>query len=537
MISEIDYSILVKMIISGANNLSNNKTQVDALNVFPVPDGDTGTNMSMTFMSAAKDLLKESPSSVSDVANAVASATLRGARGNSGVILSQIFRGFATGVKNRRTIDTFDLACALQTASETAYRAVMKPTEGTILTVIKSCANAAEEIVSDTDDILVLLTHVCKIGNDALSKTPEMLPALKQAGVVDAGGMGLMLVFEGMLYALTNNNTIELLDPTEQIVAVPSFEPIVGDIEFSYCTEFIINKHGFGTKVEKFKQAISSKGDCIVVIDDLDVVKVHIHTNNPGFVIEQAIKLGELINIKIDNMKQQHNTIIEQDVNAAPHKEYGIIAVANGAGITKMLKDAGADVVIEGGQTMNPSADDILKAINSLNAGCVYILPNNSNIILTAEQAGELSKNTVITVPTKSIPQGFSSLMAFDPNSSGEDNLSSMSEALKNVKTGLITFAVRDTVFEEKEIKEGDILGLLENKIALVGQDCEAVALELISKMTDEDSSYIMVLYGEDISEENAGMLVGKVEKAYPNCDVAINFGGQPIYSYIISVE
>lgn len=532
----IDGVLFKSMVVSGANNLSNNKKMVDDLNVFPVPDGDTGTNMSMTVSAASRELLATESTSVSEIAQIIASASLRGARGNSGVIMSQLFRGLATGVKGKDKIDSVSFANALKSASDTAYKAVMKPTEGTILTVAREAAEKALEICNTTEDTEKFLEGVIEGARDALNRTPEMLPVLKQAGVVDAGGMGFLVILEGMFLALKGSAVEPLEKDEQQTVSTVNKENIdTANIKFMYCTEFIINKKSANYSVASFRASIEKKGDCMLVIDDVDIVKVHIHTNNPGFVLEQAVKIGDLSNIKIDNMKIQHNETIAAPKE--PEKELGVVAVANGDGIEELFKDVGVDQIVKGGQSMNPSAEDIAVAVEKVNAKTVYVLPNNKNIILAAQQVCELTEKNVIVIPTKSIPQGMTAMLSFDPSSCAEDNEKAMAEAITTVKTGSVTFASRDSEMDGIEIKKDDIMGLVESKIITVGDNVDEVATEILDNMYDEESSIISVYYGNGVTEEQAAGLEQKLSEQYKSCDIMVYYGGQPIYYYIVCVE
>ena len=531
----IDGILFKSMIISGANNLANQKQMVDDLNVFPVPDGDTGTNMSMTVSAASRELLATDSCSVSQIAQTIASASLRGARGNSGVIMSQLFRGLSTGVKGLDTIDIIAFANGLKSASDTAYKAVMKPTEGTILTVAREAAETAMEICETAEDFTVFLEAVIKGAKESLDRTPEMLPVLKQAGVVDAGGMGFLVILQGMLEAL-KGNPVEANEKVEVKTSNVNKEDIdTANIKFMYCTEFIINKKSANYSVASFRASIEKIGDCMLVIEDVDIVKVHIHTNNPGFVLEQAVKIGDLSNIKIDNMKIQHNETIS--VPKEPEKELGIVSVANGDGIEALFNDVGVDQIVKGGQSMNPSAEDIADAVEKVNAKTVFILPNNKNIILAAEQVCELTKKTVVVIPTKSIPQGMTAMLSFDPSASAEDNKQAMNEAITTVKSGSVTFASRDSEMDGIEIKKDDIMGLIEGKIVTVSDNVDDVANEIADKMFDENSTMISVYYGNGVTEEQAAKLENTLSSQYKNCDIMVYYGGQPIYYYIISVE
>lgn len=536
------------MIISGANNLYNNKKRVDDLNVFPVPDGDTGTNMSLTVGAMAAELKKNTDIPLSKAADTASFSTLRGARGNSGVILSQLFRGIAKSFKGKTDCTAAEFAQALKNGSDAAYKAVMKPTEGTILTVAREAAAGAE--MDKGNDIVSVLESAVKRGNKALKKTTEMLPALKQANVVDAGGQGWMLVLEGALsYLQTGNITEADTVETEQTVKAQT-SVNTDEIKFRYCTEFLIEKNlGMGS-VEEFKTAITPKGDCMLVIDDEDIVKVHIHTNHPGFVLEEAIKLGELINLKIDNMKHQHKSIIADAGEVVekkkvkkqeqPLKNMGIAAVCTGKGIAAILKDMGADKLIEGGQSMNPSTEDIIKCIEKINAKTIFVFPNNKNIIMAAKQAALIVENKkVIVIETKNIPQCITALMSFNENKSAQDNEKAFIKAMSKVKDGQITYAVRDTEIEGVKIKKDDVIGIVGGKIAFAGKDREAVLEKTIAKMVNEDTEFITVYYGKDIKKTEAELMAKALEAKYEDdeIEVSVKKGGQPLYYYIISVE
>ncbi len=553
MINVINAALFRNMVLSAANKLSENKDKIDALNVFPVPDGDTGTNMGLTFMNAAKEIENSEYASVSDAAAAVAKATLRGARGNSGVILSQIFRGISKGLKGMETADVQSMAAALQAGSDTAYSAVMKPTEGTILTVVRKCAAAAEDYSGE--DIEELFALVIKKGNRALEKTTQMLPQLQQAGVVDAGGQGLMFVLQGFAEALDGREV--KLKAMGQKAKAPADAPKQSvkaeDIKYTYCTEFIINKSNPSDSPDKLRSAIEGKGDCMLIIDEEEIVKVHIHTNNPGYVLEQAVLLGEMVNIKIDNMKRQHSNLTggaaeEEKTSppeekeaaekpAEPEKELAVIAVAAGEGLAQTFRDMGVDAVIEGGQTMNPSTEDILAAAEKANAKNIIVLPNNKNIILSAEQAQYLTQRKIFVVPSRSVPEGIAAMMAFNPSASPEELFELMKEGIKTVKSGSVTFAVRDTSIDGMDIAKGNYLGISSGKILSVGEDMNKTAQGVADALTDDDSAVISVYFGSDVTEEQAKELGEALEEKYPDTDVLIYNGGQPVYYYIISVE
>lgn len=537
----IDASMLSNMIISGAHNLSNNREFVDSLNVFPVPDGDTGTNMSLTFINAARNVEGDATGDVSEVASIVAKATLRGARGNSGVILSQIFRGISKKIQDADKIDAKALAQALRGGSDTAYHAVMKPTEGTILTVIRAAAESAERY--EGDDAGELLETVYRDMCSALAQTQEMLPQLRQAGVVDAGGQGLVFIFEGFLSAL-KGTVIELTD--KEVASSVSNKPAQSsisteDIKFAYCTEFIINKYNAQTSAAKMRAAIEPKGDCMIVIDEDDIVKVHIHTNHPGFVLEQAVKLGEMVNIKIENMREQHTDILgaaqEEKKEPSEHKEVAVVAVANGEGLVNTFRELGVTNIIHGGQTMNPSTEDILAAIEEANADNVFVLPNNKNIILAAEQSAQIADCNVIVIGSTTIPQGICAMMSFSPSAGVDENTQEMQEALKNVVSGSVTHAVKDTEIDGMKIREGNIIGVSSGHILSADDDIFTSTLNLVSKIADEDSEIITLYYGADETEEDAQKIADAVEEAFPDADVLVVSGGQSVYYYIVSVE
>lgn len=544
----LDGHSLKQMILSGAYELERNKEMVNKLNVFPVPDGDTGTNMSATMMSAVTEILKIKDDTVKSVVDAASMGTLMGARGNSGVILSQLIRGFAKHLKDKKEVNTKEFALALKEGVSTAYKAVMKPTEGTILTVSRESADKAIEVAKHTSDFEEFLNKLCIAAEESLNKTPNILPVLKQAGVVDAGGMGLLVIYKGMLKYI-KTGVLEELDKN----AKPKAEESVNvqgyinteDIKFAYCTEFFIKTKG--ANPDDFKGVIEKYGDSMVVVGTEELIKVHIHTNNPGIVLEEALKLGELMKIKIDNMKEQHRHIVEDEdtkINedskveeTMPEKDYGLITVAMGDGITNIFKDLGVDFVIEGGQTMNPSTQDILAAINKINAKTIFVMPNNSNIILAAEQARDLSDKNVYVIPTKSIPQGITAVISLDYDVSPEENYENLCEVIKNVKTGQVTFAVRDTVFNDVEVKEGNKIAIANGKLIKASENLEEVTLSLIDKLVDDDSELITLFYGNNISEEEANTIKEKIESKYNDKDISVYYGGQPLYYYIISVE
>lgn len=540
---KIDATTIKNMIISGANNLENNKNMVNALNIFPVPDGDTGTNMSLTMSSAVKEINSLKAVELHSVFEAAANGTLMGARGNSGVILSQIFRGFAKGVKKHNDLSVAAVADSFMEGSNTAYKAIMKPTEGTILTVIRETAEFAMKSKDKYTDLIEFFEILIGKANQVLDKTPDMLPVLKNAGVVDAGGKGLICILDGMLHALKTNTLLELVEggnqyEEDQPMSQEYFS--AEDITFGYCTEFFIKTDNID--LENYKEALNVMGDSLVVVGGQNLVKVHIHTNNPGKVLEMALEHGELSKIKIDNMREQHrelNTEMPAPVQEIPaeKKKYGVVAVAMGEGIARIFKDLGVDEIIEGGQTMNPSTEDIVRSINRINAENIIILPNNSNIILAANQAKSLCDKNVIVAATKTIPQGIAVLMALDYEKEVDDNLKKIDRAIGSVKTGLMTYAVRNSTYDDINIEEGNILGLVEGKIKNVGESIPDVFKALLEEMIDEDSSLVSIYYGKETSEEDAEKLAAYVQETYPECEVDMHFGGQPLYYYIISVE
>lgn len=566
-INTIDAPMLAKMFLAGAKNLESKKEWINELNVFPVPDGDTGTNMTMTIMSAAAEVsnLGENPD-MKSLAKAISSGSLRGARGNSGVILSQLFRGFTKGISEYDVIDVVVLCDALQKAVETAYKAVMKPKEGTILTVAKGGADKALELIGETDDLVYFVDEVIKHADYVLSQTPEMLPVLKQAGVVDSGGQGLITVLKGAYDALLGKEidyTIEGASTGSGVVKISA--QTEQDIKFGYCTEFIIvlNKPLSEQEELNFKGFLESIGDSIVVVADDEITKVHVHTNDPGLAIQRALTYGSLSKIKIDNMREEHQEKLIKDAEKAAaaqkeedakrrskkdaeeearakaeRKEMGFISVSIGEGINEIFKGLGVDYIIAGGQTMNPSTEDMLNAIEEVNADNIFILPNNKNIILAANQAASLmEEKNIYVIPTKTVPQGITALINFMPDKTAEENAQQMTEELSNVKTGQVTYAVRDTLIDDKEIKQGDYMGIGDSSILSVGQDMDVVIKEMIAQMVEEDSSIISIYYGEEITEDAAEVLGNELEELYPDCEVEVHSGGQPIYYYVISVE
>lgn len=574
----IDAAMLSKMFLSGAKALEAKREYINDLNVFPVPDGDTGTNMTMTIMSAAKDVAALESPTMNELGKAISSGSLRGARGNSGVILSQIFRGFVKSVKNVDQIDVTILANAVQHASDTAYKAVMKPKEGTILTVAKAGAEKAMDILvnEDTDDIIEFCDAVAESMEDALKKTPELLPVLKQAGVVDSGGEGLMTFLRGALDALNgrvsdftvsvgNSNGSGISggigsagDASKNGTAGAQGKIKSEDIRYGYCTEFIIMIEQDEDKVEaQLKEYLQQIGDCVVVVADDEIVKVHVHTNDPGLAIQKALTYGSLTSMKIDNMREEHNEKVIRDAQRISakenetenkynydsdtkkeHKDVGFIAVSAGEGIKKIFTELGADYVIEGGQTMNPSTEDILEAIANVNADVVFVLPNNGNIILAASQAASLTEDkNVIVIPSENIPQGITAMVNYVAGDGPSRNEANMREEMSLVRSGQVTYAVRDTNMDGKDIKQGDFMGLTGKSIAAVGKNVDDVTLELIDTMVDEDSEIITMYFGDKLQEEDARRVADAVMEKYDDIEVEVQYGGQPIYSYFISVE
>lgn len=555
----INVDILAKMFLAGAQNIEAKKDYINELNVFPVPDGDTGTNMSMTIMSAAKEVTALNKPAMKDLAKAISSGSLRGARGNSGVILSQLLRGFTKAIKEEKEIDVLALAAACQRARDTAYKAVMKPKEGTILTVASGIATKAAEMAEETDDLEVFIPAVIEHAQDVLNQTPEMLPVLKEAGVVDSGGQGLLEVIKGAYDAFLGKEIdYSVIEPSTGVTVNKANAEDTADIKFGYCTEFIIltEKEFTEDDEREFKKFLSSIGDSIVCVADDDVVKIHVHTNDPGLAIQKALTYGQLSKMKIDNMREEHQEklirdaekLAEQQANeeaaheekkpAEPRKAMGFIAVSIGAGMNEIFKELGADYIIEGGQTMNPSTEDMLNAIDRVNADTVFILPNNKNIVLAANQAKSLvEEKEIIVIPTKTVPQGITAITNFMPDADAKTNEEAMLEEIKNVKTGQVTYAVRDTHIDDKEIHEGDIMGIGDSGILAVGKDLEETTKELIANLVDEDSELISIYYGEEVSEEDAEKFTEEITELYPDVDVDIQFGGQPIYYYVLAVE
>lgn len=565
-ITTIDAPMLAKMFLAGAKNLEAKKEWINELNVFPVPDGDTGTNMTMTIMAAATEVSNLGETlSMSSLAKAISSGSLRGARGNSGVILSQLFRGFTKGISKYEVIDVVILCDALQKAVETAYKAVMKPKEGTILTVAKGGADKALELIGETDDLVEFIDAIIKEADYVLSQTPEMLPVLKQAGVVDSGGQGLVTVLKGAYDALIGKEidyTIKTSDTQSGVIKIS--QQTEQDIKFGYCTEFIVvlNQPLEEKEEISLKSYLESIGDSIVVVADEEITKVHVHTNDPGLAIQRALEYGSLSKIKIDNMREEHQEKLIKDAEKAaeeqkkadekkrlekaaleeaqkaPKKDMGFISVSIGEGINEIFKGLGVDYIISGGQTMNPSTEDMLNAIEEVNADNIFILPNNKNIILAANQAASLiEEKNIFVIPSKTVPQGITALINFMPDSSAKENATRMTEELKNVKTGQVTYAVRDTLIDDKSIKQGDYMGVGDSSILAVGKDMKSVIQEMVAQLVDEESAIISIYYGQEIEESAAEQLGKELEETYPDCEVEIHYGGQPIYYYIISVE
>ena len=547
-IKTIDTEMLQKMFLAGAANLEAKKEFINELNVFPVPDGDTGTNMTLTIMSAAKEVSALEHVDMASISKAISSGSLRGARGNSGVILSQLLRGFTKEIRDCKEIDVPTLARACERATRTAYKAVMKPKEGTILTVAKGIAQRAAELAETTDDLEEFIPEIIRHAQEVLDKTPEMLPVLKEAGVVDSGGQGLLEVLHGAYdafqgkeidySAIKSSGDSKILKPGAQAEA---------DIKFGYCTEFIImtEKEFTGKDETEFKSYLESIGDSIVCVADDDIVKVHVHTNDPGLAIQKGLTYGQLSRMKIDNMREEHQEKLIRDAEKVsaqqkkePRKPVGFIAVSIGEGMNEIFRELGVDYIIEGGQTMNPSTEDMLTAIDGVNAEHIFILPNNKNIILAANQAQSLTKDKdILVIPTKTVPQGITAVINYMPEADVDTNLEAMKEGIAHVKTGQVTYAVRDTRIDEKEIHEGDIMGIGDEGILSVGQSVEQAAKEMLSQMVDDDSELISLYYGQDVLEEDAVRFAEEVEKMYPDIDVDMHAGGQPIYYYVLSVE
>ena len=543
----IEVNTLTKMFLAGAKNLEAKKEWINELNVFPVPDGDTGTNMTLTIMSAASEVNNLSERTMETVAKAISSGSLRGARGNSGVILSQLLRGFTKGIKDYDTLDVMTISNAFQKAVETAYKAVMKPKEGTILTVARGAADKAAELALEEEDLDVFFSGIIEEAERVLATTPDHLPVLKVAGVVDSGGQGLVEVLKGAYDAYLGKEVDYTFEAPKSAPVKISAET-EAEIKFGYCTEFIIvldKKFEHKDEME-FKAFLESIGDSIVCVADDDIVKIHVHTNHPGQAIEKALTYGSLSRLKIDNMREEHEEKLIKDASKIaaqqkaeePRKEMGFISVSIGEGIGEIFKGLGVDYLIEGGQTMNPSTEDMLNAIDKVNAELIFILPNNKNIILAANQAKALCEDKdIIVIPTKTVPQGITAMINFMPDSSAEENEARMTEELVNVKTGQVTYAVRDTHIDDKEIKEGNIMGIGDHAILAVGEDVEQTTLDMFKELIDEDSELISIYYGEDVKKEDADKLGEDLSDLYPDCDIEVHFGGQPIYYYVVSVE
>lgn len=551
-VKTINTELLQKMFLAGAANLEAKKEFINELNVFPVPDGDTGTNMTLTILSAAKEVkVLENPDMVA-IAKAISSGSLRGARGNSGVILSQLLRGFTKEIREHKEIDTITLAKACERATATAYKAVMKPKEGTILTVAKGASQKAAELAETTEDLDTFISEVINYAQEVLEKTPEMLPVLKEAGVVDSGGQGLLEVMRGAYDAFQGKEIdYSAIEASAGTKMVKPSEQAETEIKFGYCTEFIIMlEKEFTAKDEtEFKAYLESIGDSIVCVADDDIVKIHVHTNDPGLAIQRALTYGQLSRMKIDNMREEHQERLIKDAEklaaqqaeakkAEPRKEVGFIAVSIGEGMNEIFRELGADYIIEGGQTMNPSTEDMLNAIDQVNAEHIFILPNNKNIILAANQAQTLTEDKdIIVVPSKTVPQGITAIINYMPDADAQTNLEAMIEGIGNVKTGQVTYAVRDTHIDDKEIHEGDIMGIGDSGILAVGQSVEETTKEMLAQLVDEDTELISLYYGQDVQEESAENFAQEIEDLYPDVDVDVHSGEQPIYYYVLSVE
>ena len=553
----IDANMLAKMFLAGAQNIEAKKEFINELNVFPVPDGDTGTNMTLTILSAAKEVTALADVDMKNLAKAISSGSLRGARGNSGVILSQLLRGFTKSIRDEKEIDTAALAAACQRARDTAYKAVMKPKEGTILTVASGIADKAAELALETEDLEEFIPAVIEHADEVLQKTPEMLPVLKEAGVVDSGGQGLLEVIRGAYDAFLGKEIdySAIAPAVGNSTAVKVSVEEEKEIKFGYCTEFIIllEKEFTENDEHELKAYLSSIGDSIVCVADDEIVKIHVHTNDPGLAIQKALTYGQLSRMKIDNMREEHREKLIRDSEklakeqaeaeeakktAEPKKPMGFIAVSIGDGMNEIFRELGADYIIEGGQTMNPSTDDMLKAIDQVNAETIFILPNNKNIILAANQAKDLVEDKkIIVIPTKTVPQGITAIINFVPDADAKSNEETMLDEIKNVKTGQVTYAVRDTHIDDKEIHQGDIMGIGDAGILSVGQDIAETTLEMLEQLVDDDSELISLYYGQDVTEEEADAFTQEVEKLYPNIDVDVHCGGQPIYYYVLAVE
>lgn len=554
---KINANMLQKAFLAGANRIESKKEYINQLNVFPVPDGDTGTNMTLTIMSAAKEVAALEQPTMATLSKAISSGSLRGARGNSGVILSQLFRGFCREIANKEELTTDDLAACFEQAVATAYKAVMKPKEGTILTVASGMAEKAREIHRKVKDIEEFGRIVIDYGNEVLAYTPELLPVLKEAGVVDSGGQGLMEVVQGAYQSLIGKE-VEIVqiapEKTEDKFEFTVEDDPNAEITFGYCTEFIVMlEKEYNDELEaEFKEYLSSIGDSLVVVSDDELIKVHVHTNHPGLAFEKGLTYGSLTRMKIDNMREEHQEKLakaaakkkeqeqqkKEEKKQEPEKDYGFISVTIGEGINEIFQGLGVDYLIEGGQTMNPSTEDMLNAIEQVNAKTIFILPNNKNIILAAQQAQSLvEEKKIIVIPSKTVPQGISAIIAFDPSQTVEDNTAGMTEAMSYVKTGQVTYAVRDTSIDGRAIKMGDIMGIGDDGIQALSQDVHQTTMELVDHLVDEDTELICLYYGDEVQEDDANALLDALEKKYKNCDVELHYGGQPIYYYVISVE
>ena len=556
----INVDMLAKMFLAGAQNIEAKKEYINELNVFPVPDGDTGTNMSLTIIAAAKEVTALNRPDMKELAKAISSGSLRGARGNSGVILSQLLRGFTKAIREEKEIDVLTLSAACSRARDTAYKAVMKPKEGTILTVASGIAEKAAEMAEQTDDLEVFFPAVIEYAEEVLAKTPEMLPVLKEAGVVDSGGQGLLEVIKGAYDAFLGKEIdYSAIQPSAGVTVTKVNAEDTADIKFGYCTEFIIltEKEFTEENEHEFKGFLSSIGDSIVCVADDDVVKVHVHTNDPGLAIQKALTYGQLSRMKIDNMREEHQEKLIRDAEklaaqqaeedkkaevekkaSEPRKPMGFITVSIGAGLNDIFKELGADYIIEGGQTMNPSTEDMLNAIDQVNADTIFILPNNKNIVLAANQAKALVEDKeIVVIPTKTVPQGITAIINFMPDADAQTNEEAMLEEIQNVKTGQVTYAVRDTHIDDKEIHEGDIMGIGDKGILSVGKNIEETTKAMLAELVDDDSELISLYYGEEVTEEDAERFTSEIEALYPDIDVDTHFGGQPIYYYVLAVE
>ncbi|AHM56756.1 hypothetical protein EAL2_c14610 [Peptoclostridium acidaminophilum DSM 3953] len=531
----VDAKQLSEMIISGANNLENHRELVDKLNVFPVPDGDTGTNMSLTMNAAVEELISGNPLTISEIARAISKGSLMGARGNSGVILSQLLRGFANSIEGKDSLNIFDFAQALNQAAQMAYKAVIKPVEGTILTVSRETGEQSLELLKTKTSILEFFENIVQKAQLSLENTPNLLATLKEANVVDAGGKGIVLIFEGMHKALAGRPVEKQMEEHQKVEV--ELHSMQGEIKFTYCTEFILKTDKIDS--EGMLRLIEDKGDSIMSVGDEDLIKIHIHTNEPGYLLQRALEYGELISIKIENMRLQHENRIlgEAAEEKQDFKKYGIIAVAAGEGIASIFKDIGTDRVIEGGQTMNPSTNDFIEAIDKVDAEFIIVFPNNKNIIMAANQAKELSQKNVTVIPTQNIPQAFDAIIALNPDGDLQQNVDNMRNAIESVKVGDVTFSVRDTSIGGQAIKEGDIIGISQGELRSTGSDINSVAMEVLEAIVSEDDEIVSIFYGKDLSEEMANRLKQSAQKRFSNAEVEIYHGGQPVYYYIMSAE